>query len=151
MSVQLTLHLSRTVSLLSETVLLHRVLGDWGQGRSDADINEGIGAAAAPNDATWLHRIFPSEQWQTPGGDFVEEPSATLEVGGIGTYTWGPTEQMVADVQDWVDRPSTNFGWLIKGNETEIRTTKRFDSMENPNEADRPMLTVEFTSASVKP
>ena len=53
---------------------------------------------------------------------------------------------MLADVQGWLDDPSTNFGWLLLGNESGTRTTKRFDSKDNPTEANRPALTIEFTS-----
>ena len=39
---------------------------------------------------------------------------------------------MLADVQKWLDDPSSNFGWLLLGDETKSRTTKRFDSSEKP-------------------
>ena len=52
---------------------------------------------------------------------------------------------MAADVQSWLDGPSSNFGWLLRGNEEVIHTTKRFDSKENPVVAMRPSLEVTFT------
>ena len=52
----------------------------------------------------------------------------------------------MADVQRWLDDPATNFGWLLLGDESENQTTKRFDSKENPDQEDRPILTVEFTA-----
>ena len=60
-----------------------------------------------------------------------------------GGYTWGTTPQMVADVQTWLDKPATNFGWLLKGDETQ-RSAKRFDSKENGNSNVRPVLLVEY-------
>jgi hypothetical protein len=52
---------------------------------------------------------------------------------------------MVADVQGWLDDPSSNFGWLLVGNEGENGTAKRFDSKENPVAERSPSLTIEFT------
>ena len=52
---------------------------------------------------------------------------------------------MVADVQSWLDNPSTNFGWLLVGNEALSETSKRFDSRENAIADNRPLLTVNFT------
>ncbi|MEJ2086737.1 MAG: hypothetical protein P8Y44_13885, partial [Acidobacteriota bacterium] len=63
--------------------------------------------------------------------DFVATPSATEVVGGNGSYTWGSTAQMVADVQAWVDNPSSNFGWVLVGNEFTQPTAKSFDSRES--------------------
>jgi hypothetical protein len=50
-SVTLTLFLSRERTG-SETVFLHRVSADWGEGTSDAPDEEGKGAAATTEDAT---------------------------------------------------------------------------------------------------
>jgi hypothetical protein len=52
---------------------------------------------------------------------------------------------MVTDVQGWLDEPSSNFGWLLVGNEGENGTAKRFDSKENPRDERSPSLTIEFT------
>lgn len=143
LSVLLTLNMSQTTST-SHTVSLHRVNADWGEGTSVASGNEGGGAPATTGDATWLHRFFNSTQWSTAGGDFVASPSAEISVGTTGTYTWGSTQEMVNDVQQWLNSPSTNFGWLLKGNEASQPTSKRFDSRENANPALRPQLTVTY-------
>ena len=52
------------------------------------------------------------------------------------------------DVQGWLDNPSSNFGWLLQGNESTSPTTKRFDTKENGTVANRPMLTVNYTPPS---
>ena len=52
---------------------------------------------------------------------------------------------MAADVQEWLDNPPGNFGWLLLGNEAQNQTTKRFDSKENTDPADRPVLNIRFT------
>ena len=62
----------------------------------------------------------------------------------VGEYTWGSTPVMVADVQAWLDNPTTNFGWLLQGNEIETSTTKRFASKEHATAELRPQLLVSF-------
>jgi hypothetical protein len=52
---------------------------------------------------------------------------------------------MVADVQLWLDAPATNFGWLIKGNESGSKTASRFNSKGNSNISSRPVLRVTYT------
>jgi hypothetical protein len=56
-SVTLDLYLSRARSQ-NDDVSLHAVLAAWGEGTSHASGEEGGGAAATPNDATWTHRLY---------------------------------------------------------------------------------------------
>ena len=142
--VSLTMHMSRTLEGATITSL-HRVLADWGEGRSDAPGQEGSGAAATTGSATWLHRSFDSTPWATPGGDFVAAESASTTVIGLGLYTWDATPAMLADVQQWQSDPGSNHGWLVLGDESFIRTVKRFDSRESPNASNRPTLTLTYT------
>lgn len=143
LTVTLTLNMSQTTST-AHTVSLHRVTADWGEGTSVATGNEGGGAPSTTGDATWLHRFFNTTLWSTAGGDFVATPSAETSVGAIGLYTWGSTQAMVNDVQQWLDTPTSNFGWLLKGNEASQPTSKRFDSRQNTNPALRPRLTITY-------
>jgi len=149
-SITLALHMSRTIAG-NQTVSLHRVLAGWGEGSSNAGSNEGGGGPATTGDATWLHRFFNAALWSTPGGDFAAAASATTPVGGIGSYTWNSTAQLVADVQLWLDSPSQNFGWLVRGNESANTTAKRFDSRENVTPSFRPTLTINFSGGSSPP
>ena len=71
--------------------------------------------------------------------------AATASIGGLNSYTWNSTPELVADVQSWLDSPSTNYGWILIGNENESSTAKRFDSKENAIESDRPLLKVIYT------
>jgi predicted lipoprotein with Yx(FWY)xxD motif len=146
-SVSLTLNMSRTVAGAG-LVELRRVLADWSEGTSDPSANEGGGTIAERGDVTWIHRNFDTTKWQSPGGDFSPEASASAMVEGAGTYTWGPTPQLVADVQAWLDNPSANFGWLLLGNESGNQTAKRFNGRESLEDKDRPKLTIEFTSGA---
>ncbi len=141
-SVMLTLFMSQTTSA-DETIELHRLLADWGEGTSSS--TGGMGAPATPGDATWIHTFYDTLFWVTPGGDFSTTVSASRSVGAIGFYVWGSTSQMVADVQGWLDNPSGNFGWLALGNESMSQTTKRFETRENPVPANRPILSVFWT------
>ena len=101
-----------------------------------------------PGDATWVHSFFNTTQWTKWGGDFRETESASQDVAGKGPYEWASTE-MRDDVQDWLDF-GKNFGWLLKGNETTSGSAKRFDSRSNNLVgAIPPMLTVQFTLASL--
>lgn len=123
---------------------LFAVTADWGEAGSDAPGGEGGGTIAQTGDATWLNTFFATDNWATPGGDFVSTASATTAVGGSGFYTWGSTPEMVADVEGWLADASTNFGWIVTTDESQV-SAKRFDSRENPTEANRPILTIDFT------
>ena len=128
---------------------MHRVLADWGQGASNSGDPGGGGAPAMTGDATWLHRFFDTTLWTAQGGDFVGSLSASTNVAGAGKYTWsGPT--MAADVQAWLDNPSSNFGWILLGSDIDVEA-RRFDSREIADESLRPSLTVSFTGAAAIP
>lgn len=148
-SARLVLSLSRT-RVEDEPSEVHRVTASWGEGASTAGSGEGYGADSADGDATWVHRRFDVERWAASGGDFSSEVSASTVVGrppfgGVASVTWGSTPRMVADVQGWLDDPSSNHGWLLLGNEeTEQRTAKRLGSRENPDESSRPALLLEY-------
>lgn len=146
-SVRLTMNMSTTISGAT-TISLRRLTSDWGEGASDAFGEEGAGAAAATNDATWVHTFFNSETWNSPGGDFVPTPSASRSVSGVGSYSWGSTSGMVADAQRWVNNASENFGWILIGNEEMLQTAKRFESRENANTANRPQLIVHYSQST---
>jgi hypothetical protein len=144
-SVTLTLQMSKTRTAANRNIELHKLLADWGEGTSDASGEEGTGTAATTNDATWIHRFFDSTLWTDVGGDFSATVSATIAVGGLGSYTWGSTAQIVTDVQEWLDMPSVNLGWLLLGNESRNSTAKRFDTKEHGTMANRPVLTIDYT------
>ncbi len=136
----------------AQTIGLHRASADWGEGTSvGGGTGGGAGGPATTGDATWLHRFFNTTLWSTPGGDFAGTPSATSSVGGLGTYTWASTPALVADVQQWLDTPSSNFGWVIVGGEGASGTAKRFDSREHPTPSSRPKLTITYTGPTSVP
>jgi spore coat protein A len=144
--VTLTLYMSRTRTQ-DQTVSLYRVLADWGEGTSDASGEEGAGAPATTGDATWTHRFYPSTTWTAAGGQFAAVASASSLVGNQTTYYSWSSAGMVSDVQAWLDSPSSNLGWIVRGNESTTRVVKRFDSRTNPDASRRPVLEVTFTPA----
>ena len=139
-AVSLSLNMSRTPTNTAYVMELHKLLADWGEGTSMAPGEEGDGAPATPNDATWRHRFFDTIFWNTQGGDFSTTVSASQMVGALGQYTWS-SAQMVVDVQGWLDNPATNFGWLMLGDESVFLTAKRFDTRES---ASPPVLAITY-------
>ena len=140
LGVTLSMNMSRTPISVAYPVELHKLLADWGEGTSQAPGEEGDGAPATPNDATWRHRFFDTIFWTAQGGDFSATVSASQSVSVVGPYTWS-SPQMVADVQDWLDNPAGNFGWLVLGDEKPTLTSKRFDTRES---ASPPVLTIQY-------
>jgi hypothetical protein len=146
----LTLHLVRAgPSSGDQTIALHRVTSEWGEGESVAF--GGGGAEAMQGDATWLHAFYPDILWQTAGGDFVAAASASQVVGtDVGAYTWS-SAGMAADVQAAVDAPGTVHGWILRGNEEVLETARNFASREHDEETLRPSLVIEFTPPAACP
>jgi len=152
--VSLTLSLNNSSNIcatLGDRVhTLHRLLADWGEGSSNSgDLLAGQGAAATPGDATWQHTFFDTGFWTNDGGDFDATVHATAAVGCCPALlpcalpqTW-TSAQMAADVQSWLDQPSSNFGWLLLGDESVVNTGRRFDSREGTS---GPSLSVTFSS-----
>jgi hypothetical protein len=124
------------------------LLSDWGQGFSDIRGDESDGAPSADGDATWIHTFFPDQFWVVPGGDFGHFASASVLVGGGGTYTW---DGLACDVQGWVDSPESNFGWILIGDESTLASVRRFASAEYPFASKRPVLTVDYTPPAEAP
>ena len=127
---------------------LHRLTRDWGEGNSNSGSSGGQGTTAQSGaDATWDEAFFNGEDWSQSGGDFIQQASATSSVSGTGFADW-TSSSLVHDAQTWVDSPSTNFGWILIGEEGSIVSVKRFNS-RNGSAANRPKLTVEFTPAQI--
>jgi len=150
-NVVLRLHVSKVSPIAQVDVFdLHRVLADWGEGTSVGDRGEGAGAPATTGDATWTSTFWDDSgsppSWTNPGGDFTDTASVSFSIEGMGTYPIISTDQMVADVQSFLDAADTNFGWIVTGqDELTSGSAKRFDSHENSNPDFRPVLSVTFT------
>ena len=120
-------------------VSVYKVLTEWGEGTSAAINEEGQGAAATQNDATWTKAKTGGESWINPGGDYETESSASTTVLS-GTESVFRSSGMLADVDSWLADPSDNHGWIIIGDETASSTAIRFFSRENAESGSRPVL-----------
>lgn len=141
-SATLSIYVNRISSgLESAETSAHRVLADWGEGASDGG-DGGGGAAALAGDATWSHRFWDTTTlWASAGGDFAAAPSAVTNLAPAGASVWSGTG-LAADVQAWIDAPSSNFGWILIGDE-DVRSAHRFYASESTATSVRPMLRIE--------
>ena len=126
----LQMYMSKTI-FNSQEVNLHKISSDWGEGLSNALMEEGMGATAQSGDATWNYSFYNSQMWNNPGGDFENQSSASAQVNNVGQYNWSG-DKMISDIRDWVLHPEKNFGWIVilSGSEG---NAKRFNSRENPD------------------
>jgi plastocyanin len=151
MDASLSMFLSATNVTDPTAVSLSTVSRDWGEGASDAGEPGGFGIQAETDDATWLHTFYAISFWTTPGGDFSSTPSATTMVSTVDTtYTWNGSG-LLADVTGWVANPATNFGWVIRANEVDAGTAKRFNTGENSSNPPRLSVTYQFSFGTPTP
>jgi hypothetical protein len=148
-AIVLSVTLTLTVVLVppapvASTFDLRRVLVDWTEG---AGIGL-VGSPPNPGEVTWDDRVYPSIPWSTPGGaisnEFSDIVSASTLIGtGLGDFTFSPASNLVADVQQWLESPGTNFGWvLMSESESTPFTLRRFASREETNAA--PSLFIQY-------
>ena len=133
----------------SATISLHTMTEDWGEGASNAPGPEGRGTIAQINDATWLHRFFDSELWNTTGGDFAAVAIASESISSSPqSVTFATNPQLVAAVQAWVDNPASNHGWALLGDEVFPQNARRILSREHADPG-KPLLSLDFTPGPV--
>jgi hypothetical protein len=133
-SVRLSLSVANSPNLSFYNFDLRRVLKPW-----------------AETEATWMIRLAPNVAWDTPGGmigtDFSQTISASQMIGSTNTYVFGSTSNLVADVQNWLNHPDTNFGWVLMTTDEEINfSARRFASRENTVRP-LPTLEVQYTAS----
>lgn len=142
-SVQLRLNVTKVAPGSGAKIFeLRRVTSDWNEGPTVGQ--SGSGGTSQAGDVTWVHTNFPSLLWNSPGGDFAAAASASLSIGGQGTYTFGSTTGLVADVQHWLDNPSQSFGWILRGPETGSKNARQFAARNSDTVSFRPQLTVTY-------
>jgi hypothetical protein len=142
-SASLDVNVSRAI--LNSNATLHVVSQNWGEGASNAGDPGGGGTAAQTGDATWKHTFYNTGLWTNLGGDFNATASDTTSMG-FGNASFSST-QMEVDVQNWINNPATNFGWLMKGDEAVSQSAKRLDSRESISGAG-PTLTVGWDAST---
>lgn len=140
----------------NQTITLSRMLRAWGQGTSNS--TGGMGAAATNNDVTWYYTFYnaadpaASPTWAAPGGlagvDFsgVVSASATDAATGMTnqslSFASTANPGLITDVQQWLDSPAANFGWIMIGNESAGQTAKRFGGQYATSPESPPQLTI---------
>lgn len=148
-TVRLTINQSGAFASDDDAYRLHRLLADWGEGAANSPIPGGNGASSEEGDATWLANRHLQSQWADPGGDFAPEPSAEAaapeEAGGDLVFS---SDALAEDIRNWIANPDLNHGWILIGEESTGRTSRRFVSSEGSPREHRPRLIVTWTGTS---
>ena len=143
---------------------------EWGEGSSVAKAGvsgAGSGAGATAGDATWLHAIH-DPSIHDPRMPDPRDPGYWTQAGAIGNSPVDPTvfggpvgsvpaapylgpvnftsSSMETDINRWLGDPTTNFGWLVVGDERvvgdDVSSARGFASRENSSP---PTLSFEYT------
>jgi hypothetical protein len=121
-----------------QIIRLFDVAQSWSEGSSGSPTSSslsgtGQGFPRGNGDTTWDYSNFNTDptvaaKWQSSGtelhgGNFspTESASASFSTFNLGTTLTWSSAAMTADVQDWLDNPSNNNGWLLKNDEEGIR------------------------------
>ncbi|HEX9627200.1 MAG TPA: multicopper oxidase domain-containing protein [Acidiferrobacterales bacterium] len=142
--VTLRLNANRSGDIQDAVMTLRPLSLDWGEGTANCDPirGGGQGIPAGPGDATWRAARFQQLLWGNPGGDFGTVSASALVVPrGDALWDSAANPAMAADVQRWLDDPTSNYGWIVVGDEGRDSTTRRFSSREG---SAPPVLTVDF-------
>jgi hypothetical protein len=147
-------------AVAESTIGLHRLSADWGEGTTQQQIppNDtfgglGQGAPAVEGDVTWnarFHSATTPLPWTAPGGDFELAISASTVVTRTLTagYSWESTNELVDNVQGWLNDPASNFGWMmVNADELTSATFRGFYSRHTATAALRPQLIVSYVLA----
>jgi len=126
-------------------IRLYPLLQDWGEGTSDAGGNTKDGTTSTTNDATWLHTFYNTGFWDVTGGNFDPDPSDSALINAEKVYFSWNSVNLASDVQYWIHNPDSNFGWILRGDETTNDNGKGFASLQNSDPSLRPLLIVQFT------
>jgi hypothetical protein len=95
-------------------------------------------------DVTW-NDYNSSNSWTTAGGDFNATPTDIQNLSSAVEDTW-IAYNVTVDVQDFINNPSTNFGWIIKDqDESTILTRRYYRSSEYWNISLTPKLDISFS------
>jgi len=140
----LKMNVDLSSAFLPQGANAHRVLQDWSEGNAVPPGNGGQGTSASAGSVTWLHRNYPSQFWSNPGGDFAPAASFTFDLPGFGPLATEPLAGLVADVQDMLDNPGNNHGWLFKTPEVLTSNARAVASRESSITANRPTLEITY-------
>ena len=142
-SVSLALTQTKIGPAGSATFELHPLLAAWGEGTS---VGTGAGGSASAGDATWNFRLFNTNSWATPGGDFGATSGTTVFGTTNTTYTFASQAGLVTDVQNWLNSPGSNFGWVLRAANEAAVSARELGSRESSPSL-QPTLTINYTAA----
>jgi hypothetical protein len=154
-----SVQLSMTVELLPNGTVgaavetLQSLTQPWVQGNGvggNGSFTTGQGCGGSIFGATWNQSSCAAgTNWVTPGGAVSATISGQVNTAGVpagGVVVWDSAANplMNADLQSWIDSPSSNFGWRISSStEGTIAAAQRFFSTEAG--ASAPALTVTYS------
>jgi len=150
-SVKLVLSLSAATV---NTIEVHKATTAWGEGTSNA--SGGAGVAATTGDVTWLHSVYNTVFWTTPGGDFDATVASSKTIAATDVSITFRGTELTANVAYWIANPTSNFGWLLKSNNesTASGNVEKINSKETASsDALKPTLYVYYsgTTSSISP
>jgi hypothetical protein len=135
------------------TESLQAVTQPWiqGNGFGNTVMAYTVGQACAGSivGATWNQsNCAAGTTWSTPGGTVAPTVSGQADTTGVpigGQVTWSSVANpgMIADVQSWIDDPSTNDGWRISSS-TEGKGTQAQRFVSTESGASGPTLSIAY-------
>jgi hypothetical protein len=113
-------------------IFVHKLTNNWTEGNANTACQfsgacnvSGI-ALTSQTDVTWNETSYSggalTNLWSTAGGTFIATASAT-STGAGNTSKSITSAGLVQDVQSWVSSANTNYGWLLKMDETITSTS----------------------------
>lgn len=106
------------------TVYAHALNQNWTEGTTDNDCFygnwcSGVGTTIIDGtDVTWNSTSHGGTAWTTAGGTFTS--AASGDSGGNGNTSVISGSGMVEDVKAWMKTPASNFGWILKVDESAV-------------------------------
>jgi spore coat protein A len=132
--VTLSMTVTRGSNHVDSTFTLHPVTASWAEGVEGCGTRGGGQGEPSTGGVTW--NTMPT-LGAVSGSTLINNSTPVWDSAGAGNGA------MISDVQGWLDDPSSNYGWILIGDEANPTTTRRFDSREGGS---APVLSVDFTS-----
>ena len=139
-SVTLSMAVTRGSNHVDSTFSLHRVTAPWVEGVDGCGVRGGGQGEPSTGGATWNDAESGVTAWSAVGGDYDVTASGSTLINNT-TPTWS-SATMTSEVQNWLDVPGSNYGWILIGDENSLTTTRRFDSKEGGTP---PALLIDYT------
>jgi len=140
-----------------DRLYIHRLNQDWGEGDEGAldECNarpKQWGRTPSEMASTWNYRFFGAKTvWSDESGVALHGGTFESAFSDSGSFPgWMQVVGMTGtgitrDVAGWFEDPSTNHGWIMRGDETRGGTGARYASRQHPDPKLHPTLTVFFT------